>query len=448
MKLSSFSIPLLLSVGALSAVIPLHEEDVVSSISVPVEHESSINKREVAAPLLRVSRPAKSRYIVVYNRNVTDDEVLEDKKWIEGLVNHPSKRDVIPEGEDGELSFFKLSFFRGYAGYFDADILSKIQNNPLVKFVEEDEEADFSSITTQSDAPYGLTRLSTRDKPTSKNYTYDNEGGKGVNAYVLDSGIKNDDEFGDRVTQGAQFEFPWIKGDILGHGTHVAGTIGSKSYGVAKQVNLTAVDIATLIGIVRSSKIVKGFEFAHDDHIKKINAKLPGFKGSTINLSTEGLVAQAITEAINAVTEAGIHVAVAAGNTALDACYSAAVNTSALIVGAIDANDTLADFSNVGKCVDIHAYGADVPSVGILWSPSIKSGTSMATPHVTGSMSYLISLQPGLTSEFNTNLIKPVEFRKQFLNYATQGKVKGLSAQNPNRLAYTGGLNPLEFWGQ
>ncbi|PVH18589.1 uncharacterized protein CXQ87_001520 [Candidozyma duobushaemuli] len=448
MKLSGFSIPLLLSIGALAAVIPLNEEAAVSTDVEPVEHEGSINKREVAAPLLRVSRPAKSRYIVVYNRNVTDDEASEDQKWIEGLVSHPSKRDVIPEGEDGELSFFKLSFFRGYAGYFDPDILNKIQNNPLVKFVEEDEEADFSSITTQAEAPYGLTRLSSRNKPTSANYTYDNEGGKGVNAYVLDSGVKNDAEFGDRVTQGAQLEFPWINGDILGHGTHVAGTIGSKSYGVAKQVNLTSVSIVTLLGIVRSSNIVKGFEFAHDDHVKKIDAKLPGFKGSTINLSTEGLVAHAITEAINAVTEAGIHVAVAAGNTASDACYSAAVNTSAIIVGAIDSNDTLADFSNFGKCVDIHAYGVDVPSVGILWSPSVMSGTSMATPHVTGSMSYLISLQPGLTSEFNTNLIKPVEFRSQFLKYATQGKVKGLPAKNPNRLAYTGGSNPLEFWGK
>ncbi|KAF3994726.1 hypothetical protein FT663_01193 [Candidozyma haemuli var. vulneris] len=446
MKFSILSIPALLATQAAAAVIPLNGESGVVS-NVQTKRTTFFKRENGRAPLLRVAKPAPSRYVVIYNDDISAEDKQKDKEWISENVDQAVKRDAIPDGDDDQLEFFEVASVKGYAGHFDQQLLDQIQENPLVKYVEEDEELEVASIVTQKDATWGLGRISSREIPSESNYVYDDEGGKGVNAYVLDTGIAVDKkEFEGRASYGAALEFPWNKGDILGHGTHVAGTIGSKTYGVAKKVNITAVDVSTLIGIVRTSRVAQGFEYALKDHQKKVAAKIPGFRGSTLNLSISGLTATYITDAANALIDAGIHIVVAAGNENMDACYSSSVNSDAIVVGATDKNDVREIHSNFGPCVDLYAPGEDIVSVSHLWGSRTMTGTSMAAPHVTGMISYFLSLHPDLQSEFNTNPVRPRDLKAQYLKLATRGNVKDISEDTPNVFAYNGGQDPNQIW--
>ena len=203
------------------------------------------------------------------------------------------------------------------------------------------------------------------------------------------------------------------------------------------------------LGTGLTSDIIKGLEFAVQDHQEKVKSKKKGFKGSTVNMSIGGGASDALDAAVNAATNAGLHVVVAAGNDNKDACeYSPARASGPITVGATDSGDNKADFSNFGKCVDIHAPGVDIESIGLLTSPTTMSGTSMASPHITGLVSYFLSLQPGLGSEFNANLIKPSDFKSKLIKYGTQNIIKSLPKDTVNVLAYNGGENTTEIWEQ
>ncbi|QEL62336.1 hypothetical protein CJJ09_004512 [Candidozyma auris] len=382
------------------------------------ENNKASSSRSSPAPLVQVANAVPNRYIVVFNDDVSQEEIASHTSWVSSLVLSEQAGISDDEKKNRTPSLFTLPSIAGYSVWFTSKSLNEVQNNPV-----------------QDGATWGISRLSSRENDGQNNlYIHDPSGGNGVTAYVIDTGVKvADDDFEDRATYGSAVAFPYLKVDLHGHGSHVAGTIGSRTWGVAKSVEIVAVGVMGPLGTGLTSDIIKGLEFA----------------GSTVNMSIGGGASDALDAAVNAATNAGLHVVVAAGNDNKDACeYSPARASGPITVGATDSGDNKADFSNFGKCVDIHAPGVDIESIGLLTSPTTMSGTSMASPHITGLVSYFLSLQPGLGSEFNANLIKPSDFKSKLIKYGTQNIIKSLPKDTVNVLAYNGGENTTEIWEQ
>lgn len=443
-------LPLLLLAGVSSAaLIPLNggsetAELKIKKDSVAAEVDPSVEKKDlpsVLAPLFKVALPAKSRYIVVYKDDASEDSKNSLSDWISEKV--ASKRDGFSE----HLHFFGLNSFNGYLGLFDDDTLDSIRKNAAVKYVEEDSEVEAQSITTQDNAEWGLVRVSHVKNAQNGKYLHDSDGGEGVTAYIVDSGVMtNDPEFEGRASLGKAVAQPNEKYDTMGHGTHVAGTVGSKTYGVAKKVNIVSVSVFNTNDKALISDILTGFEWVINDHKEKVLLGKSGFKGSTLNMSIGGANSNAWTDGINAVVNAGIHAAVSAGNENQDACNFSPGLSDAITVGGTDINDDRYTSSNYGKCVDINAPAVNVGSVGWEETPSYKTGTSMASPHVCGVAAYLLSLYPGQGSEFSTSLVKPLDLKKRLNDFGTKDKISNLDGDTPNVIVYQGGNNPTNFW--
>ena len=229
-------------------------------------------------------------------------------------------------------------------------------------------------------------------------YGYSSQG-EGVYAYIIDTGIAAahpdfTDEFGvTRVLPGANaltnpISSPGDTSDGHGHGTHVAGTVGGKMYGVAKKVNLVPVRVFDSAGGgATTTVVVNAINWAVAD------SRVPNSK-KVLNLSLGGGAQTAMDEAVRSAVAAGVTVAVAAGNDNLNACnYSPARAASALTVGASTSVDYRASFSNYGSCVDIFAPGASITSTSRSLGTAVMSGTSMASPHVAGVAARLLSSQ-------------------------------------------------------
>lgn len=399
------------------------------------------------------------RYIMVFKDGAKQQEIEEHFQWIQDayneVVNSLDTINISPilklRLKSHALDTFNINDdFRGYFGFLNEGLVQLIQNSDLVKYIERETKVTIDEFDVQKDATWGLARLSQRETYQSNNYKYDNQGGEGVTAYVIDTGIKvSHDEFEGRATWGKSVAFPNLEVDGNGHGTHCAGIIGSKSYGVAKKVDLVAVSVMNLLGSGLTSDIIKGIEFVVNDHKSKVASKSKGFKGSVINMSLGGPKQDTLDLAINAATTAGIHVAVAAGNDNADACeYSPAKATGPISVGASNVQDSKASFSNWGACVDIFAPGEDILSTYIYGDTTSMSGTSMASPHIAGLLAYYLSLQPDLGSEFSTGLLEPAVLKEKIIKFGTKGVIKDIQdADTPNILAFNGaGKNLTSFW--
>lgn len=435
---ASMVIPLLDGVGLGS----LFNRDDASS-----NKPGNLKPRNGPAPLFRVSNAVTNRYIVVYNDEVTEEDVSSHNSWISSVAE---KRDLTNEQDDDrKIEFFGLPHFRGYLGWFPENILKSIQDSPQIKYIEQDARVHMYDTSYQDDATWGLTRLSERgDNGSSDAFVYDSEAGSGVVAYVLDTGVRAwDGDFEGRAKYHKALAFPGIPVDMHGHGTHVAGTVGSKTWGVAKKVEIVGVGVLGPFGTGMNSDIIRGIEYAVKGHEENVKKSKKGFRGTAINLSIGGSALGALDAAVNAAIDAGVHVVAAAGNDNLDACdFSPSRADRVITVGAVDENDQKASFSNYGKCIDIHAPGVDIESVGLSTSPTLMSGTSMAAPHVTGLIAYFLSLQPGLGSEFSGELVDPAEMKSRLLDYGTKNVLKGLSSDTVNLMAYNGAEDATEIW--
>ncbi|OBA19748.1 subtilisin-like protein [Metschnikowia bicuspidata var. bicuspidata NRRL YB-4993] len=455
---SALLIPHLNNMGNLEHIFSLKENKDTPG-ETPHEPISPKPAPKLAAPICGGSNVVPQLYIVVLKHGFEDSAYDSHNEWVNDHLSAMAKRDVISDLRDEAfnlvekaLKFVSIPSFRGYVGYVPPALLEILRTNHMVDFIEQDSIMHINEFDTQSDAPWGLARVSLRElsQPAATEYLYDDEGGKGVTAYVIDTGIKvAHPDFEGRAVWGDAVAFPKVRIDAHGHGSHVAGTIGGKTYGIAKNVDLVAVGVMNLLGSGTTSDIIKGIEFVVKDHQAKVDAKQKGYKGATINMSIGGGASEALDLAVNAATSAGLHVAVAAGNENQDACsVSPARASGPITVGATDNSDQKAEFSNWGKCVDIQAPGVDITSVGIWLETQTMSGTSMAAPHVTGLLSYLLSLQPELDSEFSSkNLVTPAELKRRFLKFGTRNVVSGLDRESPNILAYNGaGQDLSEFW--
>lgn len=190
---------------------------------------------------------------------------------------------------------------------------------------------------------------------TFNKYLYDDQGGKGVTAYVIDTGINTQHiDFGGRASWGKTIPINDTDSDGNGHGTHCSGTVGGSKFGVAKNVSIVAVKVLNSNGSGDMSDVIKGVEWTVRSHLDAVSQNKKEFKGSVANMSLGGGQSTALDTAVNVAVLAGVHFAVAAGNNNADACkYSPAAAADAVTVGASDISDTRASFSNFGKCVDI-----------------------------------------------------------------------------------------------
>ncbi|KAL6939241.1 hypothetical protein ACO0RG_003074 [Hanseniaspora osmophila] len=343
--------------------------------------------------------------------------------------------DTINDGMDNE----NKQVYKNGTGFWSKDMENEYQEGK-----SDGDDASLEFFLTQYNAPRHLARCSRREKlpknsmveldngkmeTHSFNYYFDPlYQGQSVNVYILDTGIQSaHPDFENRSFHGADFvkEGP---GDLNGHGTHVAGIIGSKSFGVAKKVNLIEVKCLDRKGEGDLSSVIGAIQFAVED------MKQTG-KPSVANLSLGAFRNPTLNEAVRAAVKSGLVMVVAAGNSNTNACLNSPLSEDAAItVGAIDdRTDTLAKFSNWGECVDIFASGVLVESLSITDSvkPVIFSGTSMATPSVTGLVAIL--LEKGF---------KPEHIKDQLLQISTKHFMKRrtflLKPKTPNKLLFNG----------
>lgn len=299
-------------------------------------------------------------------------------------------------------------------------------------------------------APWGLARVSHRKTlsfGTYNKYLYAEDGGEGVDAYVIDTGTNTEHvDFEGRAHWGKTIPNGDADVDGNGHGTHCSGTIAGKKYGVAKKANVYAVKVLRSNGSGTMADVIAGVDYAATSHLEQVKAakdgKRKGFKGSVANMSLGGGKTKMLDDAVNAAVDAGIHFAVAAGNDNADACnYSPAAAEKALTVGASAIDDSRAYFSNYGKCTDIFAPGLSIQStwIGSKTAVNTISGTSMASPHICGLLAYYLSLQPASDSEYSLAAITPKELKSQMINIATVDALKDMPSGTPNLLAWNGG---------
>ncbi|KAH9876450.1 hypothetical protein J1614_003581 [Plenodomus biglobosus] len=333
---------------------------------------------------------------------------------------------------DGEESAgvereYEFGDFKGYAGAFDADTVEELKALPEVLLVEQDFMMYTTALVSQSSAPWGLGSISSRTRGASS-YIYDDTAGAGTFSYIVDTGIRiTHSDFEGRATWGFN-AVNTNNNDNQGHGTHVAGTVGSRTYGVAKRTNLIAVKVFEDRG-GSASVVIAGFQWAVRDIVDKRRTN-----SAVINMSLGGAGSAAWDAAITAAYNQGVLSVVAAGNeNTLASSRSPARSPEALTVGNLQSNDFRypgPTGSNYGPAVDIWAAGTGVISTAFNsnTATSTLTGSSMASPHVAGLVSYLRGLE-GLSSA--------ASIRARVLALATPGRVQdGQGAAN--LVAYNG----------
>ncbi|QWF78615.1 S8 family peptidase [Amycolatopsis sp. CA-230715] len=293
----------------------------------------------------------------------------------------------------------------------------RLAADPAVETVYQDGTA--RGADTQSNPTWGLDRIDQKNLPLDKKYTYAN-GGEGVTAYDIDSGINpGNPEYEGRASLGKDF-FGGDGKDCHGHGSHTSGTIGSKTYGVAKKVKIVGLKVLGCDNTGPDSGIIDAVDWV------TANAHKPAVANMSLTMDSPGVGDDALKKSI----ASGVVYGVAAGNASSDACNTSPARVpEAITVNASDQSDNRASFSNYGSCTDIFGPGVNVTSL----SPSSggtanMSGTSMATPHVVGAAALYLAANPSAT---------PQQVRDALVQNATDGVVKNPGSGSPNKLLNT-----------
>jgi uncharacterized protein (TIGR03437 family) len=322
----------------------------------------------------------------------------------------------------GELRHVYRHALSGFSVRLDERSARALSAHPLVRYVSEDAQVALVATETQPDPPsWGLDRVDQRQPALDRRYGYSSTG-RGVNAYVIDTGIYPEHrELAGRATIGADFIGDGQDGrDCHGHGTHVAGTIGAARHGVAKDVALIGVRVLDCAGSGSFAGVIAGVDWVTANHRKPAVA----------NMSLGGPVFPALDEAVANSVRAGVSYVVAAGNSADDACgHSPARAQTAVTVAASDRSDARASFSSFGPCVDVFAPGDGIAStfIGSENATATLSGTSMASPHVAGVVALYLQTHTQATPEVVTRAI---------IDNATRDRISDAQPGSPNRLLY------------
>jgi subtilisin family serine protease len=344
----------------------------------------------------------KDRYIVVFKENVQDA---------------PGLARAMERAHGGQLLFIYENALKGFAIELPAPAAEALARNPNVAYVEQDQVVSIDA--TQSGATWGIDRIDQTGLPLSGTYSY-NTTASNVYAYIIDTGIRTSHtQFGTRAAN----VYDALGGngqDCNSHGTHVAGTVGGSTHGVAKGVRLRGLRVLNCSGSGSTSGIIAAIDWLRSNHVKPAVA----------NLSLGGGYSSALNTAINNLASAGVFVAVAAGNESQNACnVSPASAANATTVAASDRTDTRASFSNYGSCVNVYAPGVSITST---WHTSTTatntiSGTAMASPHVAGAAA-LYKARYGDAS-YST-------VRSWIVNNASANVIRSNVTGTPNRLLF------------
>ncbi|KAL2072961.1 hypothetical protein VTL71DRAFT_10285 [Oculimacula yallundae] len=367
------------------------------------------------SPILKVLNDAD----VIPNKWIIVMKDMSDSDFDSHLLSRPAS--II----SGTKSTFNFGGMKGYTGTFSQSLLELIASGLNIAWIEPDTVVNTQVVNLQSNAPWGLGRISRRAKG-STTYRSDSSAGEGTYVYVLDTGIYTAHrEFEGRATFGANFVGDGQNTDSNGHGTHVAGTIGSRAYGVAKKTNLIDVKVLGANGAGAISNIINGIQWAVND------MKSKGRVGKALaNLSLGSSFSQAVNDAVAAAVQEGLFMGVAAGNANVDVSgKSPASAPTACTVAASDEADAKAYYSNFGSLVDVFAPGSNILStwIGGVDNTNTVSGTSMATPHVVGLAAYFIRLEGSRA---------PVQLCDRLKAWSSKNILTGVPAGTPNVLVY------------
>ena len=341
----------------------------------------------------------------------------------------------------GQILFEYGTALQGFAVVLSDPALAELRTNPLVDYIEADqmvsldpmvdsgsnvdlpaaEGNDISIATVQTPATWGLDRIDQRNLPLNNSYSYQTTA-SAVNVYILDTGIRSTHtQFGGRATRDYDTVGDGQNGnDCHGHGTHVAGTIGGSTYGVAKAARIHAVRVLGCNGAGSYTGIIAAVDWVASHRVKPAVA----------NMSLGGGYSAALNSAITSAIGAGVTFVVAAGNNNANACnYSPASTPAAITVGSTTSTDARSYFSNWGTCLDIFAPGSDITSswIGSDTATNTISGTSMATPHAVGVAALYLAANPTAS---------PASVASALISYSTKNKVTD-PAGSVNQLLYS-----------
>jgi len=363
----------------------------------------------------RSERPIPNRYIVVLNDT---DENGKEAKASDQAAEHA-------RGFSMRLEKVYESSIKGYSAEMSEAEALRLSDNPRIKFVEEDSEVDPQS--SQSNATWGISRIDQRAGTLPSDTTYDYSAtGLGVTAFVIDTGVWTENpDFNGRAETG--FEALRDSQPITecnGHGTHVAGIVGSSTYGIAKNVRIVSVKVFPCWGAASVSDVISGIDW--------VSRNLSG--PSVANMSFSGTRSTALEDSVRSLIGRGVTVTVAAGNNGDDACsYSPSHLAEAITVGSTYYTDERPSSTNYGSCLDVFAPGVAITST---WNqPSMPvntiSGTSMASPHVAGVAALFLERNPSAS---------PLEVANAITQNATVDSVFNAGTGSPNRFLYSGFL--------